>query len=345
MSVSRIELPRAFVSEADPSYTWWVGSLGSETVDARLAQVRPDELIYVDNRGRARSPTWSKVAFFLYWGVVGTLVAVEASLAEALLGWPGLGLGLALAAFAGWNFLARARIREGGRRLSGRDLLGASALYERVVQMALVPGHVRARALLGQAAIARLRGEARLALNLTERALGLWPRVFSGHIIRHGAELSRCQLLAALGKVREADSTFRALPRTAQGDVARLAEYTTELYIAFHRGSHRLSDEVLHQRAKFALQITTAAPLLALLAWAFELRGDSEMASLLRGEARDRHPGRWLCGAMPVLDGWLKGRAPPIPRVRVAGVQRQRQDRAAAEAALEKRARPLRALR
>jgi len=89
------------------------------------------------------------------------------------------------------------------------------------------------------------------------------------------------------------------------GPRGRGAALTTELFLAFHEGRHELDDEALHERAKFALGITTASPMLALLSWAFAENGDEEMAELLRDEAQDRHPGKLMSVPMPKLDAWL----------------------------------------
>ena len=58
-------------------------------------------------------------------------------------------------------------------------------------------------------------------------------------------------------------------------------------------------------RAQSALAISSAAPLLGLLAWAYTQLGDGDMSQHLLGEALDRHAGPRLSVGLPLLQKWL----------------------------------------
>lgn len=294
-----------------------------------LAEAGPRDLVYVDREGRVRTRARTRAIALAYWGTLTALVAAEGYLGYEVFGWPGLSIATVLGGYVGWIFTRVGLLRRALRLMMDGDLEGAEGLFERVAGARLAPKHLRARAWGGLASAARLRGDDELALTRVREAIRLSSKRRRKRAVAQTARHLEAQLLARLGQLREARAVWRELPaEVPDGEYTRLSYHTTELYLAFCEGQHDLSDDALHERASFALSITAAAPLLALLAWAFELSDDADMSELLRDEAKDRHPGELLSVPMPDLDAWLDGR----PRVRVEIDQEHE-----AEAELERR--------
>ncbi|MCB9592713.1 MAG: hypothetical protein H6719_08265 [Sandaracinaceae bacterium] len=269
-----------------------------------LADAGPRDLVHVDRKGRVRSRARSRAVAVAYWGLLATLVGIEGYLGYELFGWPGLSIAATLGGYVGWIFTRVGYLKTGVQRLVANDLSGSEAAFERVATARLTPKHLRARAWGGLASAARLRGDDALALEHIRKAIGLYKR--SKRATALTAQHMEAQLLARLGRLEEARAVLAELPSEApEGEYTRLSHYTTELYVAFREGKHRLSDDALHERATFALGITSAAPLLALLGWAFQQNGDPDMAELVIVEARDRHPGELMTIPMPELSRWL----------------------------------------
>lgn len=279
--------------------------MSSPRVADTLAEAGPRDLVNLDRKGRVRTraQTWALVGG--YWGILGSLVAVEGYLGYLLLGMPGLSIAAVLGGYVGWIFTRVTHLRRATRMLVTNQLEEAEAAYLRVAQSRFTPRHLKARAWGGLASAARLRGEDELALERVRKAIALQRRKRPlGLTARH----MEAAVLARLGRLQESRAVWRELPQDIpDGEYVKLSHHTTELYLAFCEGSHGFDDDALHERASFALEITAAAPLLALLGWAFEQNGDTEMATLLVDEARDRHPGELMSVPMPEVSGWLEG--------------------------------------
>lgn len=130
------------------------------------------------------------------------------------------------------------------------------------------------------------------------------------------ARYSEVYLLVNVGRLDDARAKLEALGPIPEGEYYRITHWGAELYLALAEGAHAIDEDELHHRAKAALAITSAGPLLGLLAWAFDQQGDAEMSALLLDEARDRHPGRKLSGPMPLLEAWMETRATPARAAR-----------------------------
>lgn len=270
-----------------------------------LAEAGPRDLVHVDRKGRVRSRAATRAIAIGYWGLLSVLVGIEGYLGYQLLGWPGLSIAVVLGGYVGWIFTRVTHLRDGVRAMVAGDLDGAEARLSRVATARLTPRHIRARAWAALASVARLRGDDELALTRIREAIGRAKKPPRGLALT--ARHLEAQLLARLGRLDEARAVLAELEGVPlEGEYTLLSHYTTELYVAFCSGGHTLTDEALHERAGFALPITAAAPLLALIGWAFRQNGDEEMAALVLDEARDRHPGELLSVPMPDLDRWLR---------------------------------------
>ncbi len=287
-----------------------------------LAEAGPRDLVHVDRKGRVRSRARTRAISVAYWGLLATLVGIEGWLGYQLLGVPGLSIAAVLGGYVGWIFTRVGHLRGGIRAMVRPDLDAAEARFERVAKARLTPRHLRARAWAGLASVSRLRGDDESALARIRESLSLHRR--SKRAMALTARHMEAQLLARLDRLPEARAVLAELgDAVPEGEYTRLSHYTTELYVAFREGRHGLSDDELHERATFALPITAAAPLLALLGWAFRENGDEEMAELVLDEARDRHPGELMRVPMPELSRWLDESSTTSVRV---GVSESRDD-------------------
>jgi hypothetical protein len=82
-----------------------------------------------------------------------------------------------------------------------------------------------------------------------------------------------------------------------------------ELYICLAEGSHRFDGDELHTRARVGLQVSGAAALLGLLAWAELEAGDRDFAWHLLRESFDRRRQLHLKEGMPLLHAWMEANA------------------------------------
>ena len=280
-----------------------------------LEEAGPRDLVHIDARGRVRSRAKARVLATLYWGTLTALVGVEAFLGHSLFGLPGLSIAAALGGYMGWVGTRLIYLRRGLELLTESKLDDADAFFQRVANARLVPRRLRARAWGGLAATASVRGDPETALAHLRESLRLQGK--SRRAIGLAAKHSEIKLLARLGRIPEARELMALLPQgEPKGEYTLLSHYSTHLYVAFRDGKHDFDDGALHDMAAFALPITSAAPLLALLAWAFEKNGDADMRELLLDEALDRHPGDLLSMTMPNLQRWMD----EAPRARAAEV-------------------------
>jgi hypothetical protein len=284
-----------------------------------LAEARAQDLVHVDRTGRVRSRGAARRWNLAYWGTLGSLLILEAYLGMVLFGLPGLSIAAALGLFVGWAVNQSVQLGQGLRDALAGRLDEAERRFKRLTERRFLNRGIRARATTGLAFVATLRDRTEEALLLTRQALDLIRHRDSVLGVR--ARQAEAQLLARLGRLGEAEAVFDDLGGEPSGEVLKLGHLTTQLYLAFKRGAHGFDDDALHEMASFALPITAAAPLLALLSWAFEEKGDTDMRDLLRDEAMDRHPGALLSARMPEVEAWLNGEAPaavPGAQIRVA---------------------------
>ena len=120
----------------------------------------------------------------------------------------------------------------------------------------------------------------------------------------------RAGLLAVLGRLDEARSVARELDDAPRGEFFEMQRQGLLLSLAFHadRPEDLPTDEVLYDWARAALGRTRFGSVCVLCAWAFERRGDTEMAAHLLKEAPDRLTGSFLAETHPRLHAYLQAR-------------------------------------
>jgi len=96
--------------------------------------------------------------------------------------------------------------------------------------------------------------------------------------------------LYELGRVDEAKAAHERANRAPDGEFYRHMKRGLEAQRAFATGRHEElgTDDDLHDRVREALRYNHTGLTVALLAWAYDQRGDAEMASHLAGEVGSR---------------------------------------------------------
>jgi hypothetical protein len=171
-----------------------------------------------------------------------------------------------------------------------------------------------ARALIEQnlAAIAGRRGDFEGALTHQRAAMQLYAR--AGRRGRSAmarlVEYAEITTLVNLGRVGEARHRLdERLANPPRGNYLKLQAWVAELYVCLAEGEHRLDGDQLHERARSALQITGAAALLGLCAWAHYQIGDPDQGAHLLAEAFDRRDGQLIERLLPKLHTWMEEHA------------------------------------
>ena len=99
-------------------------------------------------------------------------------------------------------------------------------------------------------------------------------------------------LLYELGRLDEAGPVLERAQRAPDGEIYRSMKRALEAQRAFATGRHEElgTDDDLHDRAREALRYNHTGFTIALLAWAYDQRGDAEMCAHLAGEVASRCP-------------------------------------------------------
>jgi hypothetical protein len=124
---------------------------------------------------------------------------------------------------------------------------------------------------------------------------------------RHGQTLhDAVWLFAIAGRASSARKVLAAMPRDA-GEWATLRRESAELRIAFLEGALPTAwdSNRLHDAARVVLQTSLFGGVCALLAWAFERRGDVEMTRHLVSETPSRLGESSLAAIDPPLHAWF----------------------------------------
>jgi hypothetical protein len=125
----------------------------------------------------------------------------------------------------------------------------------------------------------------------------------------------RVQLLAVMGKLADARAARAELEEAPRGDYFAMELALTDLTIAFHAGDPTLlpGDDELYEWAKAALRTSRFGASVVLLAWAFDQRGDQDMAQHMLREAPTRLETEFLPETAPKLHAWLSERLDKVP--------------------------------
>jgi len=276
-------------------------------VAANLQVAANREFLYVDRKGRVRSPARLRAVQVTAYGVMAGVVGGATALYYSVFGPAGLAVGLAL---GGWcaHVIGRSFVLRSGQRLMVADRFEeAEALFNQVLHGRLVPRKVRAAAEQNLARCRMATGRHEEALVLYRSSLARWGT--NAGLMPALARRGEIYSLISLGRLPEARERLAALGPVPEGEYLRIHHWTLELYLGLAEGRHGLSEDELYRRSRAALAITSAAGLLGLLAWAYESRGDAEMSRHLLTECLDRKEGTRIAAALPLLQRWLDEKA------------------------------------
>jgi hypothetical protein len=286
-----------------------------DTFAKDLATARPGEIVAVDGKGRMVTPRRIRKA-----QVVGAVLGIAiASTAMAIGSLAGGFVGMTVGAFVvlGVSFAVTMRWASAAKRLravnahifAGRrdDARAELARFGETRNRGLVEASRRAC----EGSVAYAFGEHADAVAHFENALALTtaPR---HQLFRDTLHLAIASALAPTDL-----ATARAHRKQVRGGhdagIYVLAEITTDLVIAFEtdKTDELPGDDVLHDRARVALEFHHSAATLVGLAWAFASRGDREMAEHLLDNVDDRSDAAYLGDAYPRLAAWRDGFARP----------------------------------
>ncbi len=276
-----------------------------------LASAQPRAFVHVDNDGQVRSPARYKALQAVGYAVAGTVVAGVTTVYGALLGPPGILIGMGLGAYLAWHVRRGRRLQAAVTLLAHDRLDEAEQALNEVRFSFRCPRPLKAIAEQNLASIASRRCDYETALEHQRNSLVLYARMRRKNPMRQLAEYSEEVTLVNLGRTGEARQRFdaRAGEGPPVGDYLRLQHWVAELYISMAEGGHRFDGDELHTRARVGLQVSGAAALLGLLAWAELESGDREFAWHLLREAFDRRKQLHLKEGMPILHTWMEANA------------------------------------
>jgi len=284
-------------------------------LSASLAGASRDEFVYVGRNGQVLSPTRYRVQ-----RVASLALAISAAVGgvalSVVIGAPWLALLYVASLGYGANVWARSeQLKRGAALLAADRLEEAEAELWPLTRSRWTTQTVQALAWQNLAGVALRRGQTETALEHVRRCEQQFRRIWWVPLgpWRWINRFSEVQLLAQLGRVKEARELYRSMTRVPEGEYFVLLRMNAELMLAFAEGSAEALPTDLHAWVRNALATTSAELALAILAWAHEERGDAEMASLLVAQARDRIDAAVFGRMFPTVYAWLRTRpvAPP----------------------------------
>lgn len=285
-------------------------------VSSSLDTAKPGEVLLLDDQGRVLGPKAMRRATVVGWGVVGSVVGVGAGAIGVLLSpFAGVIVGAMTMGFLLWQlrhgreFQRALALASAGRRDDAFAIV--TELESRQLGNQFPPF---IDYLAGKLEWQRGNGEA--ALRRYDRALGALGRMRGrGRGMYWICTFDRVQLLAAMGKLDVARTARAELEEAPRGDYFAMELALTDLMIAFHAGEPSLlpGDDDLYEWAKAALRTSRFGASVVLLAWAFDQRGDQDMAEHMLREAPARLETEFLAETTPRLSVWLEQRLGKLP--------------------------------
>jgi hypothetical protein len=272
-----------------------------------LEKAPPKSFVHVDAKGQVRSPSRYRMIQAISYGSAAAIVGGVTVVYGALLGIPGIALGIGLGAYVGWHVRRGLKLQQATRLLVHDRLDEAETLLKQVLHGWRVPRNVKALAEQNLAALEVRRANYDEALNHQRAAMALWARSRRKSLFARTVEYAEITTLVNLNRPGEARQRFEQKHgEVPEGDYLRLQHWVAELYVCLAEGEHRITADDLHDRAKAALGITGAAALLGLTSWAHWKLGDTDQAWHLLREAYDRMSGSAIDRALPRLYEWME---------------------------------------
>jgi hypothetical protein len=273
-----------------------------------LEKASSRSFVHIDGHGQVRSPARYRALNALSYGAAATLVTLVTVAYGALLGLPGVLLGLGLGGWIGWHVRRRMRIQDAVRHMVHDQLDEAETILKEILSSFRLPRRDRALAEQNLAGVYSRRGDYEEALRHQRIAMQLYAKASllgSRRPLVRVVEYAEVMTLVNLNRVGEARHRLERL-QMPQGDYLRVLHWAAEMYVGLCDNDHRLTIDELHERSRVALTMTGGAALLGLCAWAnLFSRQEDEAWHLLR-EAYDRQTGMKLDKTMPHLWKWME---------------------------------------
>ena len=284
------------------------GPSGRLPVARSLSEATPRTLVSLDSRGQVRSPVRRAVERGAAYGALGLMASM--TLVSASLGDP-LGMTIGLTATAMWAHgvvVARWLERASSLMIHGH-LDQSETLLRRCLQPPWGSHSVRAHAHLRLAGVATRRGDHHSALADSQAAIALFEEERPRQVqFLQVARYQEIRSLVSAGRLADARVKLEEMGAVPGGDYLRMQHHVSELYVALADGRMPFADQPLWERTHMALQLSAAAPLLALCAWGYFKLGEIDMAWHLLQTAYDRVDGEPLDKMMPLLWRWMEGK-------------------------------------
>lgn len=295
------EEERALVPRpADP------GPGGRLPVARSLGEATPRTLVSLDSRGQVRSPARrvaERAAAYGALGLMASMTLVSASLGDPL----GMTIGLTATAMWAHGVMVARWLEKASALMIHGHLDQAEGLLRRCLQPPWGSHSVRAHAHLRLAGVACRRGDHNQALLEVQQSIGLFEeeRPRQAQFLQV-ARYQEVRALVSVGRLADARVKLEEIGAVPMGDYLRMQHHVTELYVALADGRMPFADGPLWERAHMALQLSAAAPLLALCAWGYFKLGEMDMAWHLLQTAYDRLDNEPIDRMMPVLWRWME---------------------------------------
>jgi hypothetical protein len=275
----------------------------------KLETARPDEFVLIDRKGKVYSPRAARRRQVFRFTLLGAacLFFIQANPVFGLV-YTGF-----LGAMVANRFRRAAPIKRMLRLLRSDRLDDAERQIARLSQGG--DRYVTA-ACFGRMLVAIRRGrldEARAAAEECERRMSVerW-----GHMV-WAARFIRASVLFELGLRDEAQRAFEVAMQAPDGEFYAMMKRELEHVRAFSidRPEELGTDDELHDRARAALRYNHTGTSVALLAWAYERRGDAEMCEHLLREVTPRcdHGTEGIALAHPRVWAWLGPKLAALP--------------------------------
>lgn len=274
-----------------------------------LRSARVDQLVALNHKGEVTTPARLQLQL-LPVGLVASLGAAAVAAGLTVLS-PVLGLASIVGVTAAAMLYARgaSATTRVARLVAAQRYEDAQALLARHESCFHAPA-MRAHMDYQRGAVAWRLGQLDRARLYTQRSVDALSRSAIGRkspaywLSLHNL----AQLYAVDGDLDTARQLQARTKDAPDGDFLVMEAWFTQLCLAFHEGSAASLPDDIFEWVRDALASDLAGGHLVLLAWAYEARGDSDMADHLLESAQDRLEIWSLESSYPKLDAWLSTR-------------------------------------
>lgn len=269
-----------------------------ETIARSPKDIKPGEAVIVNSQGVAFGrPRYQRIVSAWKFGIYGALVG------GVVLGISGFWLPGALLYLAGLAPVWMAKYRRTGKLMAIEVLVRQGNLEEGQRRLDAVPEARRRNSVAYcwlAGSLASHRGDYATALKWWREA---FPR--SKKVLREILKLSITKALLLSDHIDEARREYEGVKFAPESDEVLTGQSLTRVMFALCDPSSSPSEETLHDWARQALEYSHTGVEVAAIGWAFERRGDEDMARFLAAEATTRLHYPYLATWWPSLHQWL----------------------------------------